>query len=156
MKTISENVKYPEFKEMFKRASWITGHLVRVDGVYYNHSKRTITEMQEDELDDMKSQAVAAYELKMKEDADAVIEMKEVIRARLALTEWAESKASRFENSKKSESIYYYVSHSDGRTYKVRVSGHRYPTGSMTDLRFGVIDTTEDCREYCKMLGINY
>lgn len=156
MKIINHNTKYPEFKEQYKCGEWITGHLVRMNGVYYNHSKRTITEMQEDELDDMKSQAVAAYEQRMKEDADAVIEMKEVIRARLALTEWAESNASRFENSNKSESIYYYVSHSDGHTYKIRVSGHRHPTGSMTNLPLCVIDSTDDCRGYCKMFSIAY
>jgi hypothetical protein len=30
MKTIAENIKYPEFKEEYKRGQWITGHLVKV------------------------------------------------------------------------------------------------------------------------------
>jgi hypothetical protein len=155
MKTISENTKYPEFREEYNGGEWITGHLVRINGVYFQHSKRVVTMYTEEELPEMHKASVLAYEVKKAEEEENINEMMEVIRARIALSNWAENNAVRFELSNKSESKYCFVEH-EGYTYKIRVSGHRYPTGSMTNLNLCVIDATDDCREYCKMFNIEY
>ena len=155
MTTISENTKYPEFKEMYKGGDWITGHLVRIDGVYYQHSKRVVTMFTEEELPEMHKASVSLYEAKMEEENKNIKDMMEIVRARVALSNWAEENAKRFELSNKSESKYCYVEY-QGSTYKIRVSGHRYPTGSMTNMNLCVIDATDDCREYCKMFNIEY
>ena len=157
MTTISENSKYPEFKENYKNGSWITGHLVNVDGVYYHHSKRVVTAYEYNELPELLLNAVEEYNKQQIEFEERMKEVKMNLKASRALVEWAKNNAHRVERSNQSESEYYSVRHSDGHTYTVRVSGHRYPTGSMTDLLLGKIDTTDDCCErYCKMLGIEY
>lgn len=157
MKTIADNVKYPEFKEQYRKESWITGHLVRVEGMYYKHSKRVITEYSYDELPDFMKEDVAKYEQKQIELDVQMIEMKRNINAHYALVEWAKENAYQMTRSNQSESEYYFVRHTDGKTYEVRVSGHRYPTGSMTDMMLNKIDTTDTCcAKYCEMLGIRY
>lgn len=156
MKVISDKIKYPDFRESYKLGEWITGHLVRLDGVYFWHSKRVITELSDNELSENHLAAVKEYEENKRKESDRIKENAEIIRARLALTSWAEDNAVRFERSNQSESIYYTVEHTDGFTYNIRVSGHRYPTGSMTNLQLCKIDTTDDCRPYCKMLGIDF
>lgn len=157
MKTIAENIKYPDFKEQYKGASWITGHLVRVEGVYYNHSKRVVTEYSYEELPDFMKEDVAKYEQKQIELDAQMIEVKRNIKAHNALVEWARTNAYQMTRSNQSESEYYFVRHTDGRTYEIRVSGHRYPTGSMTDMMLAKIDTTDTCcAKYCDMLGIKY
>lgn len=156
MKTIAENVKFPEFKEQYKGAA-ITGHLVKIGEMYYFHAKRVVTEMTYDELPDFLKVAVAEYNEKMEGMAAEMAEMRRQLRARRALIEWAEANAYEAVRSNQSESMYYYVRDNKGNGYKVRVSGHRYPTGSMTDLMFGHIDTTDlNCSRFCDMLGIEY
>lgn len=156
MKTIAENIKYPEFRELYKGVE-ITGHLVRIDDMYYHHSKRVLTEYSYDELPEHLKSAVEEFEKKQAEMDIQVAEFKKNMKAYNALVEWARSNAHRVERSNQSESEYYFVRHSDGKTYQIRVSGHRYPTGSMTDLMLGKIDTTDTCcARYCNMLGIEF
>lgn len=157
MKTIAENVKYPEFKQQYKNASWITGHLVRLEGMYYQHSKRVVIEYSYEELPDFIKEDVAKYEQKQMELDAQMIEVKRNINAHYALVEWAKTNAFQMTRSNQSESEYYFVRHTDGITYEVRVSGHRYPTGSMTDMMLNKIDSTDNCcAKYCDMLGIEY
>lgn len=156
MKTIAENIKYPEFREQY-RGQLITGHLVRIDGMYYRHSKRVVTEMSYDELDEQSKASVAEYEESLKAMDARMAEVRREIRAKSAIIAWAIENAHEVGKSNKSESKYYHVRHTDGKGYTIRVSGHRYPTGSMTDLMFGNIDTTDSCcAKYCDMLGIEY
>lgn len=154
MKAIS-NIKYPEFQELYKSGQWITGHLVKVGNKYFQHSKRVVTMYTEEELPEMHKASVLAYEVKNAEEEKKIKEMMEICHARIALSNWAENNAVRFELSKKSESKYCFVEH-EGITYTIRISGHRYPTGSMTDFNLHVIDTTDDCRNYCKIFNIEY
>ena len=157
MKTIADNVKYPVFKEQYKHASWITGHLVKVEGMYYQHSKRVITEYSYDKLPLFMKEDVAKYEQRQIELDAQMLEVKRNIKAHYALVEWARENAYQMTRSNQSESEYYFVRHTDGRTYEIRVSGHRYPTGSMTDMMLNKIDTTDTCcAKYCDMLGIKY
>lgn len=157
MKTIAENLKYPEFQEQYKHAQWIAGHLVKIGDMYYAHHKRTLVELSYEELNDAQRGKVAEYEEKVsKTDAEAV-EMRKEIRAKQALKAWAMENAHEVGRSNQSESEYYHVRHTDGKGYTIRISGHRYPTGSMTDLAMGVIDTTDfKCSRYCDMLGVDY
>lgn len=158
MKTIAEDIKYPEFKEQYKNASWITGHLVMVDGKYYWHSKRTVYEYSSyEELPEFHQASVDAYNEKKAEETVLVEGMKRNIKAHNALVEWAKTNAYQMSRSNQSESEYYFVHHTDGNTYEVRVSGHRYPTGSMTDMLRNKIDSTDTCcAKYCEMLGIEF
>lgn len=158
MKTIAENIKYPEFKEQYNRAAWITGHLVMLDGKYYWHSKRAITEYSSyEELPEFHQASVDAYNQKQAEESALIEEMKRNIKAHYALVEWARENAYQMTRSNQSESEYYFVRHTDGKTYEIRVSGHRYPTGSMTDMIMNKIDSTDTCcAKYCDMLGIKY
>lgn len=156
MKIITEGIKFPEFKEQYQGRT-ISGHLIQVNDMYYYHSKRVVTEYSFDELPEFLLQKVKAYN-EMMADEDARIEdIKKNIKAHNALVEWARNNYHQMSRSNQSESEYYFVRHSDGRTYEIRVSGHRYPTGSMTDLTLGKIDSTDTCcAKYCDMLGINY
>lgn len=157
MTTIAENIKYPEFQESYKNSEWISGHLVRVNGMYYQHTKRTIIEMAYDELPEVFKVKVAEYEQKAAEMDARLVEMKRELRAKNAIIEWAMANAVEVSRSNQSESEYYHVRHTNGKGYTIRVSGHRYPTGSMTDLVLGNIDTTDSCcAKYCDMLGIQY
>ena len=73
-------------------------------------------------------------------------EVRREIRAKNAIIAWAKGNA--YEVGK---------SHTNGKGYTIRVSGHRYPTGSMADLVLGNIDTTDSCcAKYCDMLDIEY
>lgn len=157
MRTISENKKYPEFKEEYKGGKFITGHLVRMDDMYYLHSKRVVTEYSYDELPEIQKSNVEAFEQKQIELAAEMVEVACNLRACNALVEWAKVNCHRMERSNQSESKYYYIRHTDGRMWKIRVSGHRYPTGSMTNMMLGVIDTTDGCCvRYCELLGIEF
>ena len=156
MKIIAENVKYPDFRETYK-GNEITGHLIEIDGLYYHHSKRVVTEYSYDELPEVFISAVEAYRAKQEELDARMVEVRRNIKAHNALVEWARKNAHRMERSNQSESEYYFVRHTDERTYEIRVSGHRYPTGSMTDLMLSKIDTTDTCcAKYCEMLGIEF
>ena len=157
MKIIAENIKYPDFKEEYKVGKWITGHLVKVGDLFYNHSKRVVTAYEYSELSEYMKASVEAYNKEQEELDNQINEMKKNIKAHYALVEWAKENAHNMTRSNQSESEYYFVHHTDGRTYEIRVSGHRYPTGSMTDLMLGKIDSTDTCcAKYCDMLGIEY
>lgn len=155
MRIISENTKYPEFKESYK-GQWISGHLVKVEDMYYHHAKRVVTEYSFDELPINLSELVSKFE---DENSDAEFRAEEIRRnvaASCALKNWAKKNAHKVVRSNISESEYYTVNHND-KTYTIRVSGHMYPTGSMTDLSFNKIDSTDTCcARYCDMLGIQY
>ena len=157
MKTIAENIKYPDFKEEYKNGQWITGHLVKVGDLYYNHSKRVITAYEYSELPSYMTDSIERYNKEQQDLEEKAEEIKRNIAAHYALIEWAKENASSMTRSNQSESEYYFVHHTDGRTYQIRVSGHRYPTGSMTDLMLGKIDSTDTCcAKYCEMLGIEF
>ena len=157
MRTINENIKYPEFKEQSSRATWFTGHLCKVGDLYYCHSKRVLVELSFDELSEYQLAAVETYNKKKEEENVAIEEMKRNLRAYAALVEWAQKNHYLMSRSNQSESEYYFIHHTDGNTWQVRVSGHRYPTGSMTDLMLHKIDSTDTCcARYCDMLGIEY
>lgn len=156
MKTIAENIKYPEFKERFKGRA-ISGHLVQINDIYYFHAKGMVTEYTFEELPDFLIEKVNAYNEKMADEDARIEEMKKNIKAHNALVAWAKNNAYLMSRSNQSESEYYFVRHTDGKTYEIRVSGHRYPTGSMTDMIMNKIDSTDTCcAKYCDMLGIKY
>ena len=157
MKTIAENIKYPEFKEQFSHATWFTGHFCKSGDLYYYHSKRVLVELSFEELNDNQLAAVAEYDKKQEEEDANIAEMKRNIKAHNALVAWAIDNHYLMTRSNQSESEYYFVRHTDGKTYEVRVSGHRYPTGSMTDMLMNKIDSTDTCcAKYCEMLGIKF
>ena len=156
MKTLAENVKFPEFREQYRGIA-ITGHLVKIGEMYYFHAKRVVSEMSYEELPEFLKEAVAEHEEKREDLAAERAEVRRQLRARSALIAWAEANAYEAVRSNQSESMYYYVRDNNGNGYKVRVSGHRYPTGSMTDMVLGHIDTTDsNCSRFCEMLGIEY
>lgn len=157
MRTISETIKYPEFREEFKNATWFTGHFCKVGDLYYNHSKKVLTELTYDELNEYQLEKIADYNKKQEEEDIKIAEMKRNIKAHNALVAWAKENHYQMSRSNQSESEYYFVQHTDGNVWQIRVSGHRYPTGSMTDMMLHKIDSTDTCcARYCDMLGIEY
>ena len=132
-------MKYPEFREQFKNATWYRGHLCEQNSIFYKLVK----------VDGEKQKQLKSFTYDELSDKD-----KQLI---------ADVKAEKAEQDKNlnefvvSESEYWQVKGIDGMNYTIRISGHRYPTGSMTNLLLNKIDSTDfDCRTYCKLLGINY
>ncbi len=142
-------------------------HLCMVDGYYYKTLKvskdnpnggkkkyydkyllkRTYDEL--DESEKQKIEEVKAKDEEMKFYKEVLTPAKEKFKA------YVRENGTFICQSNQSESEYYRVKGVDGLNYKVRISGHFYPTGSMTDLSMQVIDTTDyDCREFCKIVGI--
>lgn len=140
-------MKVQEFKEQFKEAEWITGHLCRTGETYHRLLKGELLELRFAELREGDKEAVFRHEETQRE-----IEFAHNVLwpARDKLEEYVKSNGKFLRQSNKSSSEYWYCG-----GYKFRISSHRYPTGSMTDLTLNVIDTTdEDCRPYLKLLGI--
>lgn len=155
MKTIDLN--YQQFREQFAQATWFTGHFCKMGDMYYNHAKKVITELTYDELNEWLLDKIARYNAKKEEEDANIAAMKRNIKAHNALVAWAKDNSYLMDRSSQSESEYYFVQHTDGNVWQIRVSGHRYPTGSMTDLVLHKIDSTDTCcAKYCDMLGIEY
>lgn len=154
-------MKYPEFREMYKKATWYGGWLCKLDGVYYKlvkigEKKREVMSYNYDELSDKEK---ALVEQITKENEAACARLAEffynLAPAKKRLIDYVQKNGILKGRSNVSESEYWVVKGIDGIPYTVRISGHRYPTGSMTNLNLNIIDTTDDdCRQYCKIFGI--
>ena len=157
MRTIAENIKFPDFKKRFK-GSEISAHLVRINNNYFYHSKRIVVEYSYEELPDFLKSKVEEFNKKMEDFNKEMEEAERNIRAHRALVAWATSNSFTMTRSQRSESEYHSIRHADGNIYKIRISGHRHPTGSMTNLALNNIDSTDYycCAKYCDMLGIDY
>ena len=154
-------MKYPEFRDAYKDATWYGGHLCKKNSLYYKLVKK-VGKMKEvvsftyEELSDKdkalvqqvtKERAVIANEL-----ADYYVN---VLPAKQRLIDYVHANGTMKDRSNISESEYWNVKGVDGFSYTVRISGHRYPTGSMTNLELHIIDTTDDdCRAFCKLFGL--
>lgn len=154
-------MKYPEFKDAYKDATWYGGHLCKKNGLYYKLVKKAdkmkeVVSFTYEELSDKDKTLVQQV---TEERANAAAELTDyfhnVLPAKQKLIDYVRTNGILNERSKVSESEYWRIKATDGTFYKVRISGHRYPTGSMTNLNLNVIDTTDDdCRQYCKIFGI--
>lgn len=154
-------MKYPEFREMYKEATWYGGWLCKLDGMYYKlvktgEKRKEVISFDYDELSDKDKSLV---EQKNREEEIAVANLAQFLNkiapAKERLIDYVQKNGKLKDHSNISESEYWLVKGLNGMTYTVRISGHRYPTGSMTNLALNVIDTTDDdCREYCKIFGI--
>lgn len=156
-------MKYPEYREALKNAQWFGGHLCKKGDMYYKlvrvegEKEKQLRSFIYDELGDGDKHLVEQV-VKEREESDAKLVdfFRNVLTARLRLVNYVKEHGKLTERSHISESEYWNVKSTvDDREYTVRISGHIYPTGSMTNLSLGVIDSTdEDCREYCRLLGI--
>lgn len=153
-------MKYPEFREAFKHGTWFGGHIVLQDGLYYKLVKtddgKVLKSFSYDELTDYDRNKISE-ELEKKEESFKNLDLfiHEIQPARIRLIEYVKKNGRLVSRSNQSESEYYNIEYVDGITYNVRISGHKYPTGSMTCLMYHQIDTTDyDCRPYCKLFGI--
>ena len=153
-------MKYPEFREAFKHGRWFGGHIVLKDGMYYKLVKtetgKVLMSYTYDELSAFDKNKIAEETAKYEESLNRLdIFIKEIQPARIRLIDYVKKKGRLISRSNQSESEYYNVEDINGVTYNVRISGHKYPTGSMTNMVYHTIDTTDyDCRPYCKLFGI--
>lgn len=153
-------MKYPEFREEFKDGEWFGGHIVRKNGLFYKLVKtdegKVLKSFTYDELQD-RDKAKVAEELSKKEEEMKRLEefVNEMLPARYKLIDYVKKNGKFVGRSNVSESEYYSVKAVDGMVYKVRISSHVYPTGSMTSMLNNTIDTTDyDCREFLKLFGL--
>ena len=156
-------MKYPEYRQAFKNAQWFGGHLCFQNGVYYKlvrvegEKEKILKQFTYDELGS-KDKSLIEESLKNEEKEAERLRLlfNELIPAREKLIDYVQANGNLVDRSCQSESEYWYVkSPVNGMSYKVRISGHVYPTGSMTDLALNVIDTTDcDCRRFLKLFNI--
>lgn len=151
---------YVEFHDLFRDGEWFGGHLVKKDGLFYfrewTEEGRVLKSSTYDELSDTLKNKVNRITAE-KEEKQKLLEIfvNELLPARKALIDYVIKNGRMTGKSKVSESEYYSVKALDGLSYKVRISGHVYPTGSMTSMLLQTIDTTDyDCRPYLKLFGI--
>ena len=156
-------MKYPEYREAFKNAHWFGGQLCKHGDAYYKlvrvegEKEKQLRQFTYDELGDRDKELIEQVNKEREEsDARLVDYFHNILPSRQKLVDYVRRHGQLAERSHISESEYWSVkSEVNGREYTVRISGHVYPTGSMTNVNLGVIDSTdEDCREYCKLLGI--
>ena len=103
------------------------------------------------------AQTAIAEEMSKKEEEISRLEefVSELLPARNKLIDYVKKNGKFVSRSNISESEYYSVKAVDGMLYKVRISSHVYPTGSMTSMLNNTIDTTDyDCREFLKLFGL--
>lgn len=153
-------MKYPEFREEFKDGEWFGGHIVRKNGLFYKLIKteagKVLKSFTYDELQEG-DKAKVAEEMSKKEDEMRSLEvyLSDLLPARNKLIDYVRVNGKFVSRSNISESEYYSVKAVDGMIYKVRISSHVYPTGSMTSMLNNTIDTTDyDCRDYLKLFGL--
>lgn len=157
-------MKYPEFREQFKHATWYRGHLCEKNGNFYKlvkvdgEKQKQLKSFTFDELSDKDKQLIAEVNAEIA-DRDKHLDefMKSILPAKNALISYVQEHGKLMDRSNVSESEYWQVKGIDGMNYIVRISEHRHPIGSMTDLSLNKIDSTDfDCRKYCRLLGINH
>lgn len=153
-------MKYPEFREEFKDGEWFGGHIVRKNDLFYKLVKteagKVLMSFTYDELQEGDKAKVEEEMSKKEEEVRRLEEYLSVLLpARNKLIDYVKENGKFVSKSNISESEYYSVKALDGFVYKVRISSHVYPTGSMTSMLNKTIDTTDyDCREYLKLFGI--
>lgn len=153
-------MKYPEFREEFKDGEWFGGHIVRKNGLFYKLVKtekgKVLMSFTYDELQEGDKAKIAEEMFKKEEEISRLEEfVSELLPARNKLIDYVKKNGKFVSRSNISESEYYSVKAVDGMIYKVRISSHVYPTGSMTSMLNNTIDTTEyDCREFLKLFGL--
>lgn len=161
---------YPEFRSQFSDndCKWYGGHLVKKGDLYYklvkiyseDNPKSYTKELKSytyNELTEWELNKIADQERKDQEDAKNIdLVFGQLIPAREKVIDYVMTNGRLADRSNQSESEYWYVkSRKDNLTYKVRISGHVYPTGSMTNVLMQVLDTTDyDCRRFIEILGI--
>lgn len=153
-------MKYPEFREQFKDGEWFGGHIVRKNGLFYKLVKteegKVLMSFAYDELQEG-DKAKIAEEMSKKEEEISRLEefVSELLPARNKLIDYVKKNGKFVSRSNISESEYYSVKAVNGMLYKVRISSHVYPTGSMTSMLNNTIDTTDyDCRKFLKLFGL--
>lgn len=153
-------MKYPEFREQFKDGEWFGGHIVRKNGLFYKLVKteegKVLMSFTYDELKEGDKEKIAEEMSKKEEEISRLEEfVSELLPARNKLIDYVKKNGKFVSRSNISESEYYSVKAVDGMLYKVRISSHVYPTGSMTSMLNNTIDTTDyDCREFLKLFGL--
>lgn len=153
-------MKYPEFREQFKDGEWFGGHIVRKNGLFYKLVKtekgKVLMSFTYDELQEGDKAKIAEEMFKKEEEISRLEEfVSELLPARNKLIDYVKKNGKFVSRSNISESEYYSVKAVDGMLYKVRISSHVYPTGSMTSMLNNTIDTTDyDCREFLKLFGL--
>lgn len=157
-------MKYPEFREQFKNATWFRGHLCEQNGFFYKlikvegEKQKQLKSFTYDELSERDKQLISEVEAENTERDKNLREfVHSILPAKYALINYVRNNGKLSDRSNVSESEYWTIKGVDGMNYTVRISGHRYPTGSMTNLLLNKIDSTDfDCRPYCQLLGIDY
>lgn len=156
-------MKYPEYREVFKDAKWFRGHLCLKDGRYYKlvrvdgKREKQLLQFSYDELQDRDKELIEAVDKEEAEKDSRIIEyFRELLPAKQKLIDYVRANGRLVSRSKQSESEYWAIkSPVNGLGYQVRISGHVYPTGSMTNLNLSIIDTTDrDCRRFLELFNL--
>ena len=163
-KFCNETMKYPDYRTAFSKAHWFGGHLCLADdGLYYKlvrvdgEKEKQLKSFTYDELDDKNKGII---EQTLKDERESTERLKfffTVLKpARCKLIEYVKTNGRLESRSNQSESEYWSVkSPVNGMYYNVRISGHVYPTGSMTNLNLNIIDTTDyDCRQFLELFSL--
>lgn len=156
-------MKYPEYRQVFKNARWFEGHLCLQDGVYYklvrveSEKEKQLKQFTYEELGE-KDKATIKRVTKEREESDErlLFYFHVLLPARNKFIDYVKKNGKLVSRSNQSESEYWeVVSPKDGFFYKIRISGHVYPTGSMTDVSMRILDTTDyDCRRFLELFNL--
>ncbi len=156
-------MKYPEYREAFKKAQWFEGHLCKQDGIYYKlvrvegEKEKRLKQFSYDELGDKDKALIERVTKKEEEKEERLQLFLQVLQpARNKFIDYVQANGQLVSRSNQSESEYWHVtSPKDGCIYTVRISGHVYPTGSMTNIHMYTLDTTDyDCRRFLELFGL--
>lgn len=154
-------MKYPEFRKMFERAKWYGGHLCKQGDLFFklvktNNGKHlaffTYSQLSENDLSNIES-----IERQEQERDERVREYnRTVLVPRVRLEQYVMDHGTLIDRSMQSESEYWTCKGVDGTCYYVRISSHKHPTGSMTDMNLRKLDLMSDnCASYLKLFGLD-
>lgn len=156
-------MKYPEYRDTFKGAQWFGGHLCLQDGVYYKlvrvegEKEKQLKQFTYGELGDKDKDTISrvAKERGVSEERLRFY-FQVLLPARNKFVDYVQTNGKLVSRSNQSESEYWQVaSPLNGYIYTVRISGHVYPTGSMTNIDMYTLDTTDyDCRRFLELFNL--
>lgn len=152
-------MKYPEFRKMFFSAKWFGGHLCKQGDLYFKLSKneqgKHLVSLVYNQLTKEDLDKISFFEKQEQEKEEREMEYRRTVSIpRAKLEAYVREQGTLIDRSRQSESEYWSCKGIDG-SYYVRISGHKHPTGSMTDLSVRKIDLMSDnCAQYLKLFGL--
>ena len=156
-------MKYPEYRQIFKDAQWFEGHLCLQKGVYYKlvrvegEKEKQLKQFTYEELDKKDKDTIKRVTKEREESDERLLFYFQVLLpARNKFIDYVRTNGKLVSRSNQSESEYWEVqSPKNGFFYKIRISGHIYPTGSMTNVSMYTLDTTDyDCRRFLELFNL--